>query len=325
MNRQDREKMFLNALAEKAGALFAAEDPDAVYRAAGEILSEDIGYMCAVFAIEDNVLVLKHVSVSEQLKALARKATGLDAHNFSMAVEDLVVYEALRETHEPVYVNDIRDITRRALDNVYKQRPGAQMFLVKGITGIMQFISDTIFPFMNKRVISAPVVVDEDIDGVIHVFGDDLTPESIPPLKVFAVTIAAAVKQKKLEAALRDSVAQYRRALETMPHIVLEIDLQGRITYANPAAIEMLGESETVLGADILDFIPDRDRRLETVIFRKEPEIGPAAISAQVRGRGGERRTLLLNVMPIQSNGAPSGATIFGVVADAEKITSTKN
>lgn len=311
MNKQERYELVINILAEKSGVLFAAEDVDAVYRAAGALLSDEIGLLCAVFAVEGYVLALKYVSISEKLISLAKRMTGLDAHNFTMSQEDVIVFETLRHTHEPVFLADIRDITRVTLDKIYKQRPGMQMYLVKGISGIMQFISDNVFPFMNKKIISAPVVVDGQVEGVFHVFGEDLSSEYIPAVGAYCNVVAAAVSQKKLEASLRELDARYRNTLDAVPHIVLETDLQGRITYANPAALSLLGDA--VLGAGILDFIPDNDRALENLIFGKRADTAHEEAKARIIAKSGEHRELLLRVAPIRSNGEPSGATIFGV------------
>ena len=304
--------IFLS-LAEHTPRLFAQETLDGVYQAAGEILSEKMGYGVAIFEVGRYHMRLKYVSISERLKKLAQKTTGLDAGNFSISSEDFVVMEQIQKTREPVFLKDTRDITRDALDNIYKQRPGAQKYLVKGLSGIMNFIAQNIFPFLNKKIVSAPVIARGEIVAVMHLFGDNLAEEHIPLIRHFAQLTGAAM-QARMEQAARDDGGRFDAILQNSPLFVIETDLQGNIIYTNVVAAKLFAAGESMLGKSILEFIPDQNRELEQLIFAHGLE-GDAqeGIVTPVRRSDGQECVVLINSAPRMTHGNIAGLNIFGL------------
>jgi PAS domain S-box-containing protein len=87
--------------------------------------------------------------------------------------------------------------------------------------------------------------------------------------------------RKRAEDALKKSEARYRRLVETSPHGIQEIDLQGTITFANPAHHKIYGYSDQeMIGKSILELqISDSAKiELETTLARliaEQPEPSP--------------------------------------------------
>jgi PAS domain S-box-containing protein len=68
--------------------------------------------------------------------------------------------------------------------------------------------------------------------------------------------------RQKVEEALRKSEEKYRMLIETIPHGVHEIDLEGRITFANKATQKMFGYPEEELkGMKFTDLIASQEER----------------------------------------------------------------
>jgi PAS domain S-box-containing protein len=64
--------------------------------------------------------------------------------------------------------------------------------------------------------------------------------------------------QKELEEALRESEEKYRLLAETAKEMILTVDLGGRITYVNRAALDLSGYEEAdLLGKELTSFLPE--------------------------------------------------------------------
>lgn len=91
---------------------------------------------------------------------------------------------------------------------------------------------------------------------------------------VFAAFIALLsyniVSRHEAEKALKENEQKYRLLIETIPHGILEIDLSGKITFANSAHQKMLDYSANELvGRLFYDLIPRKDRKRAKKFFEK--------------------------------------------------------
>src|SRR5918999_1696192 len=68
--------------------------------------------------------------------------------------------------------------------------------------------------------------------------------------------------RKRSERSLAESEERFRSIVETTSEWIWAMDLEGKLTYSNPAIETMLGYStEDLLGADIMDLIHEDDRK----------------------------------------------------------------
>lgn len=88
-------------------------------------------------------------------------------------------------------------------------------------------------------------------------------------------------EQKSGEYAVRESAARLRRLIETIPYGVQETNIEGTITFTNPANAAMFGyEHDEMVGKKIWDLAADEQRRIElegyfSVLVEQQPPPRP--------------------------------------------------
>ena len=104
-----------------------------------------------------------------------------------------------------------------------------------------------------------------DIDGVPHTLGS-------------AIDIT---ERNRVAEALRESEERYRRLVETSPDAISVVE-NGRVRYANPAALALVGAREPgeMLGRHVLEFLADDEsktigtRRIEAILAGERDTVG---------------------------------------------------
>ncbi len=127
--------------------------------------------------------------------------------------------------------------------------------------------------------------------GMSDSLTSDLSPVAKHTLEVFVaigVTLLALIgpssllmkmlmdEWKELEAQADKTAARYRTIVEKSYDIILEVDEDGKIFFANPAVTQLGYDREGLLGKSIESLIPekDRDAKLPPITTRR---IGPRA------------------------------------------------
>jgi two-component system, cell cycle sensor histidine kinase and response regulator CckA len=123
--------------------------------------------------------------------------------------------------------------------------------------------------------------------------------------------------RKKAEEALRESEERFRELAESLPLTVFEMDLQGRFTYVNRAALEKFGYLQQDVDADLnmVQVIApgDRARALEE-IARRMAGIPEGYIEFQGLRKDGTTFPITVASSPIFREGKPVG--LLGILTD---------
>ena len=144
----------------------------------------------------------------------------------------------------------------------------------------------------------------------------------------FATIFTDITSKKMAETALMESERRFRGAMETARAVAIQVDRDGRVTFANEALLKLLGCTlDEVVGTVWADkYCPpdDRDKLLplfvEGIRTGKLPEDMPNPIEFKVKSKDGELRIVRWSIsMNTHSDGAVTGMSAFG-----EDITERK-
>jgi diguanylate cyclase (GGDEF)-like protein/PAS domain S-box-containing protein len=126
-------------------------------------------------------------------------------------------------------------------------------------------------------------------------------------------------ERMRTQAALRESEAAFRGLLETVRAIALTLDVDGKVTFANDALLELTGWTrERVIGADwFTRFVPQSDimRRLFLTMVRGEDSV--AHYESEIVTRHGRRRLIVWDHTLLRD---PSGC-IIGTASIGQDVT----
>ncbi len=129
--------------------------------------------------------------------------------------------------------------------------------------------------------------------------------------------------QKELEKALQESREQYYRMVDLSPDAIVVHDLDGRLLYANPAALRLGGVSslEEVKDRSVLDFFPsERLGVIQDGIRRLVAgEAGPP-LTMQMRFPGGKTVDVEASGVQLEFRGVPAVQVVLRDVTERKKV-----
>ncbi|MRR38050.1 PAS domain S-box protein, partial [bacterium] len=132
-------------------------------------------------------------------------------------------------------------------------------------------------------------------------------------------------EQKRIQRAIADNEQRTRELTDSLPQIVFETDVVGKITFSNRRGLEVLQYTQEDLarGINALDiFIPEDQERIQKNIIRiLKGEILPD-VEYTARRKDGSTFSVIINAAPIRRGGRAAG--IRGIVVDISDIKRTE-
>jgi len=147
----------------------------------------------------------------------------------------------------------------------------------------------------------------------------------------WACFVADMTGQKCSEEALRTTEARFRNMIEAAQEGILEIDLQGRITFLNPRVAGMVGyRAEEILGESVFPFIDEKYHALVVEKLASRPNPNPERFELKLRRKDGTAVWAITSGSKlINATGAYTGSLVLltDVTArkNAEEDLATKN
>ena len=245
--QSQRAENLIRALSAAATAVSAALEPQAIL----EILSRELkrlGLESVLLLVEEDKeggewLAVRHASLSPGQAERVRRIVGLQQRHLRLPVKGVPFFEELFAQQETRFTDDVATLIAEV------RWPVPQAVIRK-----------TVRALKLERLVIAPLVTREGVQGILAVWGPDLRAEDTPAMAVFAHQVAVALENARLhEQVKRERVEERdfsRTVLQIAESLIVILDAEGRIVLFNRKAQELTGYTEEeVLGRAFWDFL----------------------------------------------------------------------
>ena len=215
ITERKRAERLLRTLNQVALAMGKALTPEEIFTTVAEELKR-LSFSCGVFLTDDsqNKLFPKYLSYEAGAVRALEKLTGLKAEEFSITVETVTAYRKVIWERKSVFVENAEEVVRQVLPKPAKR-----------------FTRQIVRMLKIPKSISAPLIVKDEVVGLLLVQSDDLTEEDIPAITAFAYQMAAAWRKVLLLQHLKSSLTEVERAQEELQQsfVKLQRTLEGTV------------------------------------------------------------------------------------------------
>ncbi|MBC8504257.1 MAG: GAF domain-containing protein [Anaerolineales bacterium] len=190
-----------------------------------------LGLRGGILLLDESGEQLKVISAAEGArykKVLKKieKIVGMKAKGFSFRISDVDVYQKVVESRDVVFVPDSGIVIEQLIPEIARPIAGRIVMAFGGHPGIY-----------------APLISRGEIMGVVNMVGEALTENDVPTVRAFANHVASALENARLYKELKESETHFRSIIENATIGFFQTHPDGRILFANPALITMLGFS----------------------------------------------------------------------------------
>lgn len=185
-----RAEQVLRALNEAALAMERALTPQEIYDAVAQAFDR-LGLSCTVLLADENeaTLSVQYVSQNSHVLRAAQQRGGLEAKTSPIPVEAMGPFAKAIRNRSTIFVRS-------------GTRIGAHAPSDRTIKSTSQLVN----MLMTKRLICAPLIVENKVIGVLAVQSNELTDADVPAITAFANQMAAAWHKAQLVVDLRESL-----------------------------------------------------------------------------------------------------------------------
>lgn len=297
ITNRKRTERILNALNMASLAMRRAMSPEAIFDAVGTEL-RTLGFGCAIFRTNRDLSQIfpMYLNYESQIISIAEKLLKIQTDSFAIQLDDVDVFQKTIWERETVF-SDVSESISKIFPKYHKRV-------------VAQVVGTSISPLW----INAPLIVDDQMMGMLSVQSNDITADEIPAVTAFAHQMAATwqkarvmqdlesslLEQKRVEESLRENEEKYRTLFELSPEAIVVIGLNGIILDANQAAAELGGvRKEKFVGKSILDIgIFEEDQSGEYLDFFSKLISGEIDEPSEVRIRVGNNEWCWVEIHP---------------------------
>lgn len=219
------DQKLLLTLSRTAQAVQQARTPREVYEMMGaEMAKLDFDVTVLLLTDDKEHLRVGYLSHSATTVAAAEKLTGLSAKTFRFPLPAGGYYEQIVRGGETMFIKPMSDFVAEAL-------PKRIHFLANRVATMLG---------MEQGII-APLIVEDDVLGVLTVTGANLTEADVTAVSTFASQTAIALQNTRYITELRRNEARFRAIFEHAGMGIARVDLAGKPIESNAALQGMLG------------------------------------------------------------------------------------
>ncbi|UCF97343.1 MAG: GAF domain-containing protein [Spirochaetaceae bacterium] len=199
ISARKRTERLLQALNSASAAMEQAQSPEAIFTTAGDRFKQ-FGFNSVVFLLneEDQSLKLQYTSYDPPILEKLRSVMGIAWENFSLPVPEGGVLETIVKSRQTVYST--------ARESFHRSFPKLQPESVDKLIDLLGI----------SKAISAPMVPEDRVVGMLSVQSEDLGPDDIPAVTAFANQMATAWRKTRLLEDLKDSLDELQVAQEQL-------------------------------------------------------------------------------------------------------------
>jgi PAS domain S-box-containing protein len=199
ISARKRTERLLQALNSASGAMEQAQSPDAVFAAAGERFQQ-FGFSSVVFLLDEEgrSLKLQYASYDARILDQLKEMIGVVWEDFSLPVVEGEILDRIVGARETVFAT--------AEDSFERNFPKLKTGSVRKMIDLLQV----------RKSISAPLVPEDQVIGMLSVQSSDLSPDDIPAVTAFANQMATAWQRARLVEDLKDSLEELKATQEQL-------------------------------------------------------------------------------------------------------------
>jgi PAS domain S-box-containing protein len=208
ITERKRAERLLQTLNAAALAMQRAFTPDEIFTAASDELKK-IGFLCTIFATDEGQrkLMPKHFSYPPRAVRAAEKLLGLRAEDFSIPVEAAEVFRKAVRERQTAFIENVEDTARQQLPGPFDRLAGPMVKILQ-----------------VPKSIDAPLIVEDEVIGLLSVQSDDLLESDVPAITAFAHQMAAAWRKSQLFEQAQQEVAARKQVEEEIRRLNEELE-----------------------------------------------------------------------------------------------------
>ena len=312
---------FITALSSVATRIGIAHDSAGVMETLGrELKSLDINCLVTLRESDATQFAIHYISIESNLIAMMENLVGMAIHDFRFTAENLSFYKQVVVNKEPVFATDIGEVAETMLQSF-------NHFIVRQILKLV--LSD------NLRAAYLPLIVNDQVSGILFIWGENLQESDLPTTSIFASQVAITLENARLYAEVQQlavtdvlleiynrrglftlgarEVERAQRAQRPLSALILDLDFFKKIndTYGHAVGDEVLREVAqrcriNIRGIDLIG----RYGGEEFVVLLPETDLPAARIIAE------RLRTAVANTpIATQRSGSVTLTISLGVAA----------
>jgi diguanylate cyclase (GGDEF)-like protein/PAS domain S-box-containing protein len=284
------------------------------------VMSSELGKMglsCVVFPADKNQtkLFTKYLSYDPKLVALAESLVGIKHEDFFIPVRAVNGCSEVFHSKIAIFHESFEALIRQVLPKA-----------------VRKFSSEIVELLRVNRSITAPMIAQDEVIGVLAVQSNDLTEEDIPTIVAFAHQAAAAwykaellqdlerelAERNQVEKALKESEKKYRKIIEEMEEGYFEVDLEGNFIFFNQKTCQTLGYTpDEMSGMNFRTLLDTRNARKVMVAFHKVYKSGGSIqmLDWEISSKDGARITVEASIYA-RKDVFGNPVSFYGVVRD---------
>ncbi|MGD8399185.1 MAG: PAS domain S-box protein [Anaerolineae bacterium] len=193
ISERKRAERLLHALNEAALAVEQALTIQEIFDTLGKEF-EKLGFYCAVFLIDParRFLHVGYLSHQPRASRIVEKLTGIGVDELTFPIEEVDIFRQIVHHRQSVHAR-LDDILGQAI--LPDMPPNAR---------IRRLLT-------TRQVIGAPLIVEDEVIGLLSVQAEDLGAGDVPAITAFAHQMAAAWRKAQLLQDLEESLEQLKR------------------------------------------------------------------------------------------------------------------